>query len=377
MSRTEIIRAAGRNWAIGLVWRSFSGRPSRAECRQDAQALGADWMMLNETIELTQVGFCTAIAGEKVGKIYAMSAAIAEEYRQPWSGIFQINDNLWWYIAVRDGQAILPDGDVAGDYETVLKARESHASHGDWTIHDGTLEDLLPVLEIAKKTHNQRALKAVKSPPLWRALVPLAVVVIVAIGGFWFYREYQHSLQMAQERRLLAIRYARSQMQSMLAVTPAPDTWLAACAAHIKPLTLSRDGWIADRVTCINEAVIIVWERRAGASISTRPAGDLSKDGNQVVERQPLGRLPPGRNKPLRYLAEDEALYALLQPIGVQATIGNPVREPNSDTVKQLVNFTLPISPFEVDFNKVPGLRLSTLSWGQSGWAMSGAIYAK
>lgn len=377
MSRAHIIKAAGQDWVIGLVWRSFADYPSARERREDAQALGADSFTLRQTADLTQAGFCAALTSRKSGKIYSLASAIAEEYRQPWCGIFNLGNDIWWYIAVRDGQAILPDGDIAGDYETVLKARESHASYGDWQMHDGTLEDLRPVLEIAKKTHKRSALKSVETPPLWRTLAPLVLAVIVLVGGLWLYRDYRHSQQMAQQRHMRAFIRAHRRELSVLATTPAPDTWLAACAAVIKPLDISENGWLADRVTCANHDVTIIWERRAGALVSKRPPGNLSSDGNQVVQVQPLNDLPKGPDEPRNYLAADEALYDLLQPIGVQAVIGNLIRNADGINMKQSVHFTLPVSPFDVDFNKVPGLRLTTLNWVQSGWVLNGAIYAK
>lgn len=74
---------------------------------------------------------------------------------------------------------------------------------------------------------------------------------------------------------------------------------------------------------------------------------------------------------------EDAALYDLFQPIGVQAQIGNPVEDNNGGFETQFVSFTLPISPFDIDFNQVPGLRLDSLKWTESGWMLEGKLYGK
>lgn len=377
MNQAKIIKAGGRKWVAGLVWRSFAKHPSRSEYREDARALGADWFVLRKTAEVTQTGFCGAIPGNKPQQLYSLAAAIAEEHPHPWRGIFKLSDKLWWYIAVRDGQAILPDGDVVGTHADILAALAHHDAYGDWHTFDGTIDDLVPLLEVAQKTARLPPLKSVKPVPLWRSPWPIILIAILAVIGFALYQHHQHMQRVAAQRRMEAFLRAQQQTLSPLATTSQPDAWLSACGDVIEPLFISQNGWLVSNVSCTYNQATIIWERLANATVGTRPPGTLSEGGNKVVQSYSLARLPDGQDKMQDYTSADIALYDLLQPINVQAVISRPVREPNQFYFTQNVNFTLPISPFGIDFNSVPGLRITSLRWTQAGWLLSGEIYAK
>lgn len=377
MTQAQIIKIDGQEWIIGLVWRSFAEHPTPHEYREDAQTLGADWIVLRETLGVTQTGFCPAVAGYKPKRIYSLAVAMAEEYKQPWRGIFKINDQLWWYIAIRDGQAILPDGDIAGDYAHVLAARERHDSYSDWQTHDGTMDDLLPLLEFYKKNNKISHLKSIKSAPLWRLIWPVFLIIILVIVGFLIYQHHENSLRLKEQRRVQAMRLAQHLNLSPLVTTPAPDEWLFACSKIINSLHISENGWIALNTNCTNNQITVIWGRLANATVAIRPPGTLFEDGNKVIQVYHLGYLPHGSTRLQSYTIADDMLYAILQPINVQAKISSPMRNPNKFYVIQHVSFTVPIAPFEMQFNKVPGLRITSLSWVQSGWELSGEIYAK
>lgn len=372
-SRAEIINAVGRGWVAGLIWRSFASYPTLGERREDAQALGAEWVVLRESFDIIQAGFCPGITSSRPKRLYSLAAAIAEEYQQPWCGVFKLSNKSWWYIAVRDGQAVLPDGDVVGDYATVLAARRRHESYGDWNIHDGTLEDLLPLLEFSKKNLRLSQVRSVEPVPIWKTIVPAALAVILAAGGIALYRQHEREVykaaQLAAHRVIVNL--------SPLRRTPKPDDWLAACGKLLQPLQISVGGWMAVNVTCTGNQANILWERLESATIATHPPGLLSDDGNKVIQIHSFGQLPNGADAMQSAPLEDIALYSVLQPIGVQAEISKPLEDNGGAFETQVVNFTLPIPPFDIDFSKVPGLRLESLTWSESGWALEGKLYGK
>lgn len=377
MSRVEIIHEAGRDWVAGLTWRSFSEHPSLRERREDAHLLGADWVALRETLEVTQAGFCKAIKSRRPRKLYSLAAAIAEEYQQPWLGVFKLSESLWWYIAVRDGQAILPDGDVVGDYASILEVRRRHEAYGDWNIHDGTIEDLLPLLEFSPKSLGLAPVVPVEPPPIWKGLLPVSLVLVLLIVAITLYVHHRNQVRMAARQAVEAIIRAREQSMSPLQETPPANVWLSACGAALKPLPLAINGWLANDVSCVGNAAIVIWDRLGNATTQTRPAGELLDDGNKVLQRYSLGQLPSGSNMMANYIDEDEQLYNLLQPIGVQAVVGRAVRTSNRTYFVQQVNFDLPISPFDIDFSAVSGLRITALNWTPTGWTIGGMIYGK
>ena len=378
MSRAGIIKAVGRDWVVGLTWRSFAEHPSLRERREDARALRAGWIVLRDTFDLVQAGFGSIVVDRQPKKLYSLAAAVAAEHQQPWCGIFKLSEKLWWYIAVRDGQAILPDGDIAGDYATVLEARQRHEIYGDWTSYEGTLQDLIPLLEFAKKNSKLKPLKSVEPPPFWRVMVPVFLVVIVAACAFLLYQRHERQVRIAEQKRLEALMLARQKLAlPPLLTMPSPNEWLTACSSVMQSLNISENGWLAVDATCVGNEATIVWQRLMTATVAARPAGELSSDGNKDIQAFSLGSLPHGSGQMLDYEAEDEALYNVLQPIDVQAAIGGPSRDPGALYVSQSVDFTLPVPPFNIDFNSVPGLRLTSLEWTQGGWVVKGVLYGK
>lgn len=372
-SRAEIVNAVGRGWVAGLIWRSFANYPTLSERREDAQALGAEWVVLRESFDIIQAGFCPAVLPGKPKKLYSLAAAIAEEYQQPWCGVFKLSEKSWWYIAVRDGQAVLPDGDVVGDYATVLAARRRHEAYGDWNVYDGTLDDIKPLLEFSKKNVRLLPVRSVEPVSIWTIVTPLALAVAVIVGGGVLFMQHERQVHRAAQQAVHRIVVNISPLHR----TPMPDEWLAACGSIIKSLPISTGGWLAEKVSCSGESAAILWQRLDAAALSSRPEGELSDDGNEVVQVRPLMRLPPGLDIMLSEQEEVETLFSILQSIGVQAGVGSPTRDSGGAYVSQTVNFTLPIPPFNLDFNKVPGLRFTSLTWTDSGWTLEGSLYGK
>lgn len=373
VSRAEIVNAVGRGWIAGLTWRSFASYPTLGERREDAQALGAEWVVLRESFDIIQAGFCPSITKSRPKRLYSLAAAVAEEYQQPWCGVFKLSDKSWWYIAVRDGQAVLPDGDVVGDYATVLAARRRHESYGDWNIHDGALEDLLPLLEFSKKNLHLAHVRSVEPVPVWKAVLPAVLAVIILVVGVFLYQQHERQVVRAAQQAAHKVIVNMSPLRR----TPEPDDWLAACAQVLQPLPVSVNGWLASNVSCTQGEANIMWGRLEGATIATRPPGLLSEDGNKVIQIRAFGQISSGADIMRAADQEDAALYNLLQPLGVQAQISKPLVDSGGGFETQDVDFTLPVPPFDIDFNEVPGLRLESLVWTESGWTLEGKLYGK
>ena len=187
----------------------------------------------------------------------------------------------------------------------------------------------------------------------------------------------------AERARILAEQKAVSPLLS----SPSPDQWLAACAAAIGPVDVSDDGWVNAGIACGATSATVTWKRDTGATVSQRPPGALSGDGNSVVQSISWPALPNGTDDAQGLAASDNALYALLQPLGVQAQISAPPAPPrlpgSTDTTKpppipaQSVAFTLPVAPFGIGFDQIPGLRLTFLQRKPDGWSIQGMIYGR
>lgn len=376
MSRPGIIKAAGREWVAGFTWRSFAHYPTKQERREDAQLLGADWVAFRTIPDVTQAGFCSQIHQRATKRLYSLAAAVAMEYPQPWQGIFQISETLWWYIAVRDGQAILPDGDVIGDYDSIIAAQARHETYNDWTVQTGTLEDLSLILEFSSKANGLSPIRTVNPQPLWKILAPFIGLALVVIVACILYQRYERQVHAAEQRALLIREASMHTEISPLAALPMPNTWLAACENLMQSISVSDSGWSLANLTCYTTHAVVLWQRQKGTTLSQRPQGDISIGGNEIVQTLLLGPFPAGSTTLQPYQLEDTALYTLLQPLDVQANIGTAVYK-TPGTSQQNVSFTLPISPFSIDFNQVSGLRLTALQWNQGGWSIQGELYGQ
>lgn len=390
MTQTKVIKVGNREWIAGLAWRSFADKPSLAERRDDAKELGADWVALRNTSQVIQAGFCKAVERRNPRRLYSLAAAIAESQRQPWLGTFRLSDDVWWYIAVRDGQSVLPGGDVVGDYDTVMEARQGHESSDDWNIQDGTLEDLTPILTAASSADELVRLRSVEPISPWRIIAPALGVLLVVGGGVWLWHRH---VEAEQRERAAALRAERARLLaeqkaiSPLKTTPSPDRWLAACEAVIGRLPLTESGWSLSGVSCGGSSASVKWKRLPLATVAQRPVGALSRDGNSVTENIGLGALKHGMDDAHGLTAGDDALFELLQPIGVQARISAPPSKPTLPGARsshkpppipsQSVSFKLPIAPFDIAFDEVPGLRLDFVKRGKDGWTIQGMIYGR
>lgn len=204
----QIITIGKRRWLAGMHWTSYEETPGKEELRQDAQrtqgmgqgrnSIAPAWIALRTNDEAIQAGFAEAIGVKSPKHIASLAAMLADSKVQPWNGIFQIADDLWWYIAVRDGHAILPDGDVIGTKAEIDAARQRHASFTDWNVVEGDLGLLEAMLNaVVHKPTPVRSTVSNHLPMMWM-VVGSVVLVGLAIGG------WQWQVHTAETERLRA-----------------------------------------------------------------------------------------------------------------------------------------------------------------------------
>ena len=394
VSAARILTIGKRRWVAGMLWRSFEEKPSRSDLRQEGEDLHADWATLRVGEDAIQAGFCPALDGVKHPKRrFSLAASVADAQRQPWLGIYRIEEDLWWYIAVRDGQAILPDGDVIGGEAEIYAARERHSGFGDWTYVEGSLDDLSALIENVKPS----PVFALHGAPDW--MLPatgLAVIAGAAMGaGLWWHdhqlaEQRAHQLAIAKLRAVLGQEQAAKAPPSPLLTTPPPDAWLAACGNAIETVPVSQDGWTVGEVSCAGNAASIVWQRMPGATAAVHPAGALDADGDKVFQSIPLDMQGAvGTNNSRSLEQEKSALFALLQGMGVKATVqaqqptgtlpgGKAAGKSGMPSIPQAqVRFTLPVAPFGMPWDAVPGFRISRVAMGKDGWNIEGVLIGR
>ncbi len=220
-------------YAIGLGWRHEDAIPKAKALKAMAEEKGRWGVVYKTSADAIQAGFCDPIEGAKSPRgIKALAAVVADAHPQPWLGTYDLGNGLHWLLAVRDGNEVIPDGDVVGTLEAIHQAREKHLPLGDWKEVAGTLSDLA---DIARATRKQPALRDLngQSWVLWGG-VAAGTAAILAAGGAW----YWHQLQVEAERQaqLAAARAREAAMRQRQQVVvlpwtllPAPSAVLSAC----------------------------------------------------------------------------------------------------------------------------------------------------
>ncbi len=430
---TRVITIGKKRYLVGLSWRSFDHVQKIGALREmgktmfpDEQgeplgllpAKGAQWYAMRPVSEeIVQAGFCRKPDGVKSPSgLIALAPLVASVRIQPWLGIFKVAEGLWWYIAVRDGHTILPDGDTIGDEQLILALREQHSGFGDWNYINGQIEDLGNLIaESEEKPSKVLPLNGSTIPPQY---IAVGVGVAIAAGGALWWTSH-HKAQEAERQRQAALARARAEMQhkktleqseavpSPLSIEPMPDEWLDACYLSSRSIPVSKDGWVLKSYECNAEtnSVAVAWHRDEGATVTHRPGGTLSPDGDTVYATLPiLKRLDAGHDSGGQLETEREELLAWSQSIGVKVTLTSadarvskslPGQEKKGDAgqpphARSLdFSFEIPFLPqghgapqgdssrHALELDNVAGARVSRLSFDGLKWKISGHLYEK
>jgi hypothetical protein len=392
----HIINVNGRNWVAGMSWASFDEEPDKDELSKDASRLKSDWYTVRIGQSAIQAGFCPAIDGvKKPRKLYSLAAMLADSAEQPWMGIFNISEGLWWFVAVRDRHAILPNGDFVGGEQEIKALRDSLSGYTDWKYLDGDLEALSKFISGVKE--KPTPVKATSgnntSPVIYMGVFSL----ILAIGGgyYWWHQKQinearERAVAMEKMRALLFMQETPApKAPSPLLTTPSPMAWLNACASIINYLPLSFAGWALAQSTCTSNAVSVSWERREGATVANKPDGELSSDGERIIQTIPLSDLDMhGIDDAKDLQSERVSIFAWGQSANIPVLLSQPPApvllpgaKPDPKTpapIPQIeVKIDTKISPFKLDFSSIPGLRLNKLVSTATGWSLEGTLYGR
>ncbi|BCF95428.1 type 4b pilus protein PilO2 [Paraburkholderia largidicola] len=391
-----------------MEWSSYTTVPKRAELLHDAGDDGtgepaAPWYSLRVTDEVMQAGFCAPV-GDVVRprKLASLAAMLADAKPQPWLGKFQIAENLYWYIAVRDEYAILPGGDVVGTDDEIEAALAEHIGYGGWNRVEGDLETLSKLLagNKAKRTP-VRSLAVSRIDPLPAAIIAVAVAILGGggLGGVHAYHSWKHHKELEARRRnptSKPVEYIPG-AGDYLAKTPAPSDWLQACHEAFATVQPSVNGWLSSAGACDSAGATVRWVRGEGATLDYPPPGVIDDSGEQST--QTIRVVPPskmGTDNAADVRTERLALIAWGQRYGSMVTVGTaqPLSAKAAVGYSIPVTIPMPISPFEPGhgLDQIPGLRITGIGpnttqatahgssnepASASAWALTGVLYAR
>lgn len=387
----NVIQIGKRRWLAGMTWASYEDTPDKDELRDDAKRLNSTWSAVRIGEDCIQAGFCSAVDGANVGKLYSLAAMLADSRKQPWLGIFKIEEDLWWYIAVRDGHAILPDGDVLGDRDEIYAAREKHSGYTDWNYVEGDralLQDLIKDID-----ESPTRIKSLEGIPLKHKLLVGAGVVALAgsaVGGYWWYQDAKQREEMERMRQQLAkvVPEVKPVASTPATTFPLATALLHACGKAVT-LPISQYGWLIDNVSCTVNSATAVWARKDGATVDFRPEGELSADGQKVTQTIDLRLTQQSADDRIPLSEAWDQLLAWSQAAGFTATATVAATDKNASTLpganpdtapvptEKNVTISVNVSPFDLDLSEIPGLRLTAIKMSASGWDLTGVLYGR
>ena len=415
---SRIIQIGDTLYLAGMRWVSYTDKPDKADMISDAERYNANWYALRTGTAL-QCGFCDDLAPKIPKKLESLAARLAEAKIQPWLGVFEISaeDNLYWYIAVRDQHSILPGGDVIGSKEEIAEAQSVHQSYADWKYVEGDIELLQSLLQNQSATPTWvKSIKVSTSDNRTRWIAGGLTVSLLAalVGGYFWYDAFtqQENARLINQKREALKQQNRTAQEDELNLAlkplltlPFPSDFLAACRNVLYASRLSDRGWIMERFLCSPETATIHRKRGNGASVGRLPDGAvLQDDGEALTQSTQAKPILPRKTLP-SLIAFNEASLALRDwaqranlsltltpPIGfmpksadlsattaslpgVSALLGTDKKsEALLPYVQSTFAVVLKFPPFDLQF-AVPGLFITSLKTTADGYVLEGTLY--
>lgn len=387
-------------YVIGVSWRYVERVPSLAKLRELGQTRGV-WAVTYESERRHSVaGFCAPVPGvRRASTVRPLAALAAGAYTQPWMGIFDLGNDRYWLLAVRDWKQPIAGGDVVGTLTEVNAAREQLLALGDWT------EYTLPFGELVEKL--DRALRVphlVDTRPRgpWLAISVVGCVIAAAgIGGMLWYESGQEADRMLARKAAAARDRAAQTRRDIVwqqhippwAGQPLPTDVLSRCADAWHATAIAYPGWALRGWTCSVDGRAhqsVANYSRVGGSATDAP-GKLSLDGQRATlalgSAQPFARYVIGADDADRSV---RAMWALVQGVNASMTLNPSTPAPPPVDKSAPVPPAWIVMPFTLKtiappwllsnpeaWNGVRGARISALDYElKAGWTVRGTLNA-
>ncbi len=406
------------NFVVGLSWWLEKSKPTAKVLRGKASKARGRWAAVREADNgKFQTGYCAPITRVKSpASLRSLAAIVANAHPNPWRGLFEIAENRYWYVAVRDNHGIIQEGDLVGTLEQLEPVRARHAEVGEWTDVTGNLRDLAAIVRAAsasagpiarlvdglRRAQNLRDLEA--SPrKAWGAMGAALAVVGVGVGSYlvWHERQLEEQRQQENARKRAAedaLAAKRSAEAKILPWTqmPMPAEVYDTCAQAWHSQKLARRGWLLANWHCkaLMQSVMVeaTWSRAGG--LATDAPGMLSPDGESSSTSDSL---PTAFSAPSSHALPSEdarrLAWATAQASGIKLNLQAAPKPPVLPGATP-ANNTAPVDPwigFPLDFaapfapwfahteplGSVPALRISEVSYEVTAnrWSVAGMLY--
>ncbi|MAS88095.1 MAG: hypothetical protein CMH30_09005 [Micavibrio sp.] len=309
-----IMRYAGQDYAVGLLWLTSEDEEDPKAPRQRAKQVGADFYVIRNTV-VNQNGIGYLEQGHKRGLPAAASTA-ADVMVGEWHGVF-VAENGWWYVAVH-ADAIAPDGDILFDdeeeaYQFFLQKAAGYRwprafVPDNWEFEDNAGEVSLNKIfdEIPNATLQPANLDALFGG---RRNKDIAVVLAAILVGILFLGTLTSQilpslLPQPRQAKQLALGTANEltppprpevgqQLNPLLRFgdvsLPTPSFVVFACLKGMEDIVLPLPMWTIESIKCDGRIVTVSWNSNGGDLDNIRPY--ISRFGPGVTHTYDGARL--------------------------------------------------------------------------------------
>ena len=373
-------------FVVGLSWRHEDEMPGSRELAALSREHGRWGVTRRTRAGAVQAGFCDPIDEiGKPGRVRALAAIVAEQRPQPWLGLFQLDDDRYWLIAVRNAHEIIPDGDFVGTLDDALRLREEHLRLDNWNPPvEGNLAALADIIDGSGRAPFLRDFQRTPLAAFGYAACATGVALAAAGGAFAYHHHQVIVAEQAEAARkqafLDALQAGRDARARILPWTQQPTSAAVfdACSRAWSAQDFARKSWSLDAWTCsVTSTGISVGTEWTGGNAADAP-GALSDDATHARASSVVKlALAQGQSSALQDDEGKRQLWAfaeryafglnLQRAIVNEATAGSEAKPPPVPSWSRrpvVLSFDFPPwLGWGRDLDSIPGLRITSMTW--------------
>ena len=346
----KIIEINSKLYYAGLSWQTLSAADN---VKKRIKEFKKGFYCVRNLSGMINLGYSDDSDG-KYKKLTSLASAVANARKEPWLGVFRISDDLYWCIAVRDNQAVLPDGDIVGNKEEADKFFRETISIGEWDsiIESGTVQDIEAIIT-GKGNYVLPASRA------FNLFLALGIGIIISSGFIYFYHIHAEKPKIFLPK---AVFVARKPIPGYRTI-PEPEFVLDACKKELLNLPQSYYGWQASNLNCTPGNISITYIKQDFGTAFITPKGIISASGTEVSQVIYANFPSPAGLRPL--LTPQGALrmiYGYMQEFNIRGSVkpfGNAIRVNMDNVDLRVLPAFFGIPSFRIKSIQIKGLPLS------------------
>ncbi|MHB1681027.1 MAG: type 4b pilus protein PilO2 [bacterium] len=304
----KIIEIAGKTYYTGFSWQTLSADDNVKERLKEFKD---GFYCVRNLSGMINLGYSQETE-LKYKKLPSLAANVANAKKEPWIGVFHISDNLYWLIAVRDNQAILPDGDIIGTKEEIDKIFHETLPIGEWdsVIESGNIKDIESIL-----TGKNAYVLPIKKTP-----TGIIIIAGIIISVFILYIYYRHTVNQIKPKIFVPKMFI--QKKPVKIPGPEPQLVLSACKKELLTIPQSYYGWEPTNLNCSDNNILVTYKKQAFGTTFVTPQGNILQNGAEVSQNISLDLARPVKFR--KILSSQNALkilYGYMQEFNIRGNV--------------------------------------------------------